>query len=176
MPADTARRLKPGDYVLLNSKHIALRKRMPKTARKLMPRFVGPFRVVQRIGEVAYRLDLPASLSRLHPVFHVSLLKLFRHNADEQQPAPIVWAEDPEPDNPLFAIDAILSHRVRRRRGARTFEFLVKWTGLGPEHNEWVAEHACTPFAIQDYWRRLRPEERPASCALPDAPAETARR
>ena len=41
---------------------------------RLSPRFIGPFEVLQRIGEVAYKLALPPSLSSVHPVFHVSML------------------------------------------------------------------------------------------------------
>ena len=44
---------------------------------KLSPRFVGPFEVLDRIGEVAYRLALPPSLAGVHNVFHVSMLRKY---------------------------------------------------------------------------------------------------
>ncbi|GKB54512.1 putative reverse transcriptase domain-containing protein, partial [Tanacetum coccineum] len=42
---------------------------------KLNPRFVGPFKVIKRVGDVAYKLELPEELSRVHNTFHVSNLK-----------------------------------------------------------------------------------------------------
>ena len=44
---------------------------------KLSPRYIGPFEVLKRIGEVAYELALPPRLSGVHPVFHVSMLKRY---------------------------------------------------------------------------------------------------
>ncbi|XP_070055346.1 uncharacterized protein [Nicotiana tomentosiformis] len=41
----------------------------------LIPQFIGPFEVLQRIGEVAYKLAFPPSLSSVHPVLHVSMLR-----------------------------------------------------------------------------------------------------
>ncbi|GKC03025.1 putative nucleotidyltransferase, ribonuclease H [Tanacetum coccineum] len=42
---------------------------------KLSPRFIGPFEILERVGEVSYRLALPPQLSHVHNVFHVSLLR-----------------------------------------------------------------------------------------------------
>nr|GFC35311.1 putative reverse transcriptase domain-containing protein [Tanacetum cinerariifolium] len=48
---------------------------------KLNPRYVGPFKVLERVGDVAYKLDLPEELSRVHNTFHVSNLR--KRHADE---------------------------------------------------------------------------------------------
>ena len=61
-----------GDKVLLSTRNLSL-----TGSRKFKDKFVGPFVVQKRIGEVAYRLDLSsrAALRNVHPVFHVSLLR-----------------------------------------------------------------------------------------------------
>ena len=46
--------------------------------RKLSPRFIGSYEVLERIGPVAYLLALPPELAKLHNVFHVSMLRRFR--------------------------------------------------------------------------------------------------
>ena len=44
---------------------------------KLSPRYMGPFDIVERVGEVAYRLVLPPQYAKLHDVFHISMLKRY---------------------------------------------------------------------------------------------------
>ena len=44
---------------------------------KLSPQYIGPYRIVERIGEVAYLLELPSDLDRIHDVFHVSMLRKY---------------------------------------------------------------------------------------------------
>jgi hypothetical protein len=53
---------------------------------KLAPCYIGPFKVLERKGEVAYQLELPESLSRIHDVFHVSQLKKCLRVPKEQIP------------------------------------------------------------------------------------------
>ncbi|CAL2238916.1 unnamed protein product [Prunus armeniaca] len=62
---------------------------------KLSPRYIGPYKIVERVGPVAYRLAFPSDLSRLHDVFHVSMLRKYMsdpsHVLEEQ---PIELQED----------------------------------------------------------------------------------
>ena len=44
---------------------------------KILPRFIGPFEILERVGIVAYWLDLPPSMSSVHEVFHVSMLRRY---------------------------------------------------------------------------------------------------
>ena len=44
---------------------------------KLSPRYIGPFKLLKRVGTIAYRLTLPPSLSSVHAVFHVSMLRKY---------------------------------------------------------------------------------------------------
>jgi hypothetical protein len=63
-----------GDYVYLKVSPIRGLRRF-KVKGKLSPHFIGPFQILQRVGEVAYRLDLPEQLSDVHDVFHILQLK-----------------------------------------------------------------------------------------------------
>ena len=45
---------------------------------KLSPRFIGPYEVIEKVGQVAYRLALPPELEKIHSVFHVSMQRRYR--------------------------------------------------------------------------------------------------
>ncbi len=96
-----------GDKLLLNTKNIRFRS---PGAPKLMPRWVGPFPVVERIGTLAYRLELPASMW-IHPVFHVSLLQPYREDG-RVQPPPLPFYVGKQL---AYTADRILDHKAVRR-------------------------------------------------------------
>ena len=65
-----------GERVLLNVSPMKGVMRFGKKG-KLSPRYIGPFEIVERIGEVAYQLALPPSLSGVYPIFHILMLKKY---------------------------------------------------------------------------------------------------
>nr|GEY25180.1 putative nucleotidyltransferase, ribonuclease H [Tanacetum cinerariifolium] len=68
-----------GDHVFLKVSP-ARRVRRFGIKGKLSPRFIGPFEILDRVGEVSYHLALPPQLSHVHDVFHVSLLKGYKYH------------------------------------------------------------------------------------------------
>jgi hypothetical protein len=74
-----------GDYVYLKVSPMRGIRRS-NVRGKLAPRYIGPFKVLERKGEVAYHLELPPNLSGVHEVFHVSQLKKCLRVPEEQAP------------------------------------------------------------------------------------------
>ena len=106
--ADTKRReisFDVGTQVLLNTSNIKLK--MPGV-RKLLSRWIGPFKVLKRVGKVAYKLELPKTL-KIHDVFHISLLKSYK-TSSKVQPLPPPILED---DELSFDVERVLTHEVR---------------------------------------------------------------
>jgi hypothetical protein len=74
-----------GDHVYLKVSPIWGMRRF-KVKGKLSPRFIGPFLILKRVGEVAYQLELPNHLADVNDIFHVSQLKKCLRVPEEQLP------------------------------------------------------------------------------------------
>ena len=142
-----------GADLMLNTKNV--RYRSPGTP-KLMPRWVGPYKVLERVGKVAYHLALPVEL-KMHPVFHVPLLKPVKQDQRLQPPPPRVLLNG----DVVYTIDRILDHRKTRKGKRKSLkEFLIRWEGFDSTHDSWEPEALIhDPWMVQDYWDSLAASE-----------------
>ena len=138
--ADVRRRpleFKAGDHVFL--------KVMPKRGvirfgkrGKLSPRYIGPFEVLERVGTVAYQLALPLSLSSIHEVFHVSMLRKYtpdpNHIVDWGEL--VVDADGTFEEGPVRIMDS----REQVLHGKIVRLVKVLWQHRGVEESTWERE------------------------------------
>ncbi|XP_050935750.1 transposon Tf2-1 polyprotein isoform X1 [Cucumis melo] len=105
---------------------------------KLSPRFVGPFEILERIGPVAYRLALPPSLSAVHDVFHVSMLRKY-----VPDPSHVVDYEPLEIDENLSYVEQpveVLAREVKTLRNKQIPLVKVLWRNHRVEEATWERE------------------------------------
>jgi hypothetical protein len=152
--ADQKRRdvtYKAKDMVMLSTQNIDVKS---SGTRKLLPKFIGPFEIMEMIGEHAVRLQLPETY-KMHNVFHVSLVKPY--TGTKRHPPPCDFLEG----EPLWTVERLLMHRKNKRKT----EFLVKWEGFG----------------LESYWKSVKiqesttPEKRKATGTGPTAAKRTKR-
>ena len=116
-----------GDQVWLLRRHI----NSTQPCDKLDYRRLGPFRIIEKINDVTFRLDLPPQL-QIHPVLHSSLLEPYQGNNIPNRitppPPPIEVEARPE-----YEIAAILDSKIVRNK----FYYLVDWLGYSPRERTW---------------------------------------
>ncbi|XP_027177971.1 uncharacterized protein LOC113777125 [Coffea eugenioides] len=98
---------------------------MSGKGKKFQPRFVGSYKIIQHVGNVAYKLELPPSLSRIHNVFHVSMLKKYHPDLSH-----ILQPESIEIDKTLTYEEKpvkLLDSKVKELRNKRIPLIKVLW-------------------------------------------------
>lgn len=124
---------KVGDWVFLKLQpyrqlSVSVRKYL-----KLSQKFFGPYKVLQKIGEVAYKLELPVG-SKVHPVFHISLLKKKDGSKYSVTSAlPNLGSEGQFLVHPA----QVLERRTVKRYNAAVVQWLVHWSNTIPEDATW---------------------------------------
>ena len=125
---NTAHQFKVGDYVWLNAKDIQIK--VP--TRKLGDLQLGPFQVIEKVGELDYKLKLSPDLSRLHPVFHVDKLSAWKGNDVNGVLPPPPEAVEIEGDlewEVAAILDSKWVDRGRGRNRKKVLRYLVDWKG-----------------------------------------------
>jgi hypothetical protein len=114
--------------------------------RKLSIQRVGRFKIKRRVSPLAYELELPPNM-KIHPVISVTNLEALPPGEDpykrpfNDHSPPVEDDHDIDEEWKSFSIEKLLDRRLRRYgRGKKIIEYLVKWTGYGPEFNEWYGE------------------------------------
>ena len=121
---------------------------------KLGPRYIGSFRIVARVGRVAYRLELPEELSRIHSTFHVSQLR--KCIMDQEA---VVSLDDIQVDELLNYVERPVAILERKKKILRNKEIpLVKVQWEHRRGSEWtwepkaeMREHYPTLFIPADF-------------------------
>ncbi|XP_010669206.2 uncharacterized protein LOC104886455 [Beta vulgaris subsp. vulgaris] len=107
---------------------------------KLSPKFIGPYEILERIGEVAYRLALPPEIARVHNVFHISQLR--RSISD---PSHVLTPDDLQLEDNLSYVEVpmkILDSKVRATRKGEVKLVKVLWSNHKNDELSWESEDA----------------------------------
>ena len=124
------------------------------------PRQLGPSEITERVGRLAFKLLSLASMSRVHPVFLVSLLERPKEGGRNSAPPPAMLLDRQAEQE----TDKVLACRPEpHKRQPNHCEYLVSWKGMGPEQNEWFSEHKLrnAADAMQEFHDR-QSQSRPA--------------
>ncbi|KAH0754464.1 hypothetical protein KY290_024734 [Solanum tuberosum] len=139
--ADVRRRaleFRVGDWVYLKVSPMKGVVRFGKKG-KLSPRYVGPYKVMRRIGKVAYELELPSEMNLVHPVFHVSMLRKCVGDPNAIVSLDVVGVVE---DNLTYeeVPVQILDRQVKRLRNKDVASVKVLWRNQQVESATWEAE------------------------------------
>src|SRR6266403_639116 len=132
------------EQVWLDASHLKL----PHQKAKLTPKRLGPFKIIQEISPVAYRLELPPNW-RIHDVFHASLLTPYHetaaHGPNFTRPPPDLIDGEEE-----YEVERIVAHRQFGR--SKRLQYLIKWKGYPESDNTWEpADQVHAPELIKHY-------------------------
>jgi hypothetical protein len=108
---------------------------------KLAPQYIGLYKVLKRVGAVAYRLELPEEMSDIHPVFHISQLRRCLKVLEEKRVP--VETIDLQPDLRYKEVPVkILDTVVKRTRTSEVRVCRIQWSRHGVEEATWEREDA----------------------------------
>ena len=120
-----------GDWVFVKLQPYRQQSVVMRSSQKIAPKFFGPYKVVDKMGQVAYKLELPNS-SKVHPVFHVSQLKRLVGEATTSTQLPSIIQE-----TEVRIPESCLGRKMVKRQGRAATMVLVKWVDESEDMASW---------------------------------------
>ena len=109
------------------------------TNKKLKDPFIGPFPIIELIGKNALRLELHGAFSRRHPVFPVSLIKMYKESDKRIFPGRALQKKKMPPlDEESAVIDKILNKRIVKNGSKKELQFLVSFKDQPSDAERWL--------------------------------------
>jgi hypothetical protein len=158
-----------GDQVLLKLQPYAQHSVVNRPCHKLAYKYFGPFTVLERIGMVAYKLELP-EVAKVYPVFHISQLKPFIPKY-----APVFHELPSVVDLTLTSAvpEEILQRRMVRQGNTAGVQILVKWQGLPISQATWEDYTILRRrFPAASLWAEDQAQEGASVTPLPTVPMD----
>ncbi|GJS08273.1 ty3-gypsy retrotransposon protein [Tanacetum coccineum] len=122
-----------GDWVYIKLQPYRQHSMAMRRNEKLTPKYFGPYQVLERVGKVAYKLELP-TIARIHYVFHISQLKKMRNPTITRQELPAGLTEDMEL---ILVADRDGGVREGKSSSKEEHEVLIKWKDLPTYEATW---------------------------------------
>jgi hypothetical protein len=154
-----------GDRVAIRTEGLRLQ---GQPSSVLKQRYIGPFEVIEKLSPLVYKLKLPKAYTRIHPVFHISKLRLWRD--DRKYPERFVSEALSEQHADIAQgetlVDSILDVKIAQHKskpnGDLVLQFLVHWRGFDDTADSWEPyanikdAQALDAFFVSAAWKTLQ--------------------
>ena len=149
---------KVGDKVWLEGVNV----KMDRPMKKLDDKQFGPFKILKKVGESSYKLDIPKSWKNIHPVFHEELLTAYHEPEFPGQPKNTrPPPEEVRGQEPEYKVNEIVD--LRKDREGKIW-YKVDWKGYRPHERTWELQSNITNAkkAVQDFHKKFLTKPRPS--------------
>jgi hypothetical protein len=134
----TPKQFNVGERVMLSTINLTFLNRPSKKSRS---RYIGPYKIIEKISSQAFKLDIPSNM-KVHPVFHISLLKEFNSLSPESEvPDNIPSSNDMIYGDDTFFVHFMIDHKIAPHPSTYAkwpaLLFKVKWEGYDSSEDSW---------------------------------------
>ncbi|RDL33672.1 uncharacterized protein BP5553_08040 [Venustampulla echinocandica] len=142
---------KPGEFVALRLHRGYCVPGLKERNIKIEQQFAGPFKIIERVGRLAYRIELPPTM-KIHPVISIAHLEPAPNPADDPFMRPFSQTILQEP----IAEKILRVRRLRRAHGSEFVQYLIRFQGLSAEYDRWMKSTDVSREMIMAFERALQ--------------------